>query len=125
MVRPDALSYTGMKPQQTISLDQSLRRSRAIWVSLGIAFVPISAIGLLSMLATIVMLLDTSEQFDVSWYMVARDSLIGLVLLVANVYPFRQSREASRRLRRLQQDPSANVKPLPAPFQASLFGPYH
>jgi hypothetical protein len=110
---------------QTISLDLSLRRSRSTWVCIGIVFLPITAGFVLSMLVAIVMFADRSGQLEVSWNTVATDSVIGLVILAANVYPFRQSREASRRLKRLQEDPSANVKPLPAPFQASLFGPYH
>ena len=110
---------------ETIELDQSLRQSRSIWLSFAIFVLPLSAAGIVFFFDGIDGLLSyrnnpgtnpISELWSILW---------GSTLVALDVFLFKQAMEASERLKLLQEDPTASVKPMPAPFQASLFGPYH
>ena len=113
------------QPHEAIELDQSLRRSRAIWLTLALVVVPIAVGGLLYVYFGLVMLIDGSGEFDRSLASAVWNILIGVVIVASDIFLFKQSAECSRRLRALHEDPTADVKPLLAPFQASLLGPYH
>ena len=110
---------------QAIGLDASLRQSRSIWLSLAIVALPFAIGGVLQVLSVGGALLDGTTGTTRSPLGFAIAVTIGLVCVLAAPYAFRQVGEATRRLKRLREDPGANVRPLPAPFQASLFGPYH
>ena len=110
---------------QSIELDQSLRRSRGIWLSLAIFAVPFAVVGLLNLLDGLTALVMLSGNEDVSIPLTIWSIIWGSCLILLDISLFRQVREAGRRLRILKEDPNANVRPLPAPFQASMFGPYH
>lgn len=51
--------------------------------------------------------------------------LFGAICVGAEFSMIAQYREAGRRLRILREDPQQKVRKMPAPFQSSLFGPYH
>ena len=96
-----------------IELDQSLRHSRTIWVSLAVIFVP----GALGGIGIIV---NAPQSPTALW-----DLLLGVILITVDIFCFGRVAEATRRIKTLRENPNANVRPLPAPFMASLFGPYH
>ncbi len=96
-----------------IELDQSLRHSRSIWVSLAVIFVP-GALG------GFVLIANAPQSMAPLW-----DLLLGVTLIAVDIFCFGRVAEATKRIRTLREDPNANVRPLPAPFMASLFGPYH
>ena len=110
---------------QSIALDQSLRQSRTIWLSLAVMVSPFALLSVISLSSVIIAAMASDPRLqpapgDIVWALV-----ISVVLVAACVFFFGRVVEATRRLRQLHEDPGANVKPLPAPFQASLFGPYH
>lgn len=96
-----------------IELDQSLRHSRAIWTSLAVLFVPAALGGVL-------MILGVPGSAAPLW-----DLLLGGVFIAVDIFCFGRVVEASKRISTLRENPNADVRPLPAPFHASLFGPYH
>lgn len=110
---------------QSLDLDASLRQSRGIWLSLAIVALPFAFGGALYLFFLAAALFDGAIDPATSSLGVLVTVMISSFCILADVHAFRQFGEASRRLRRLRDDPSANVRPLPAPFQASLFGPYH
>ena len=110
---------------ETIELDQSLRRSRSIWLSFAIFAIPFAAAGFVSFLGGIAAILSSGGDTAVDPVSGLWGVFWGSILVSLDFFLFRQAMEASKRLRLLQEDPAANVRPLPAPFQASLFGPYH
>ena len=110
---------------QNIQLDQLLRQSRTIWLSLAIIVLPFALLSVLSLVEAVSSLFGASNRPSTlsgssAWWV-----LINLVVITADVFMFGRVREATRRLKLLHENPGANVRPLPAPFQASLFGPYH
>ena len=105
----------------SIALDQSLRQSRSIWLALAIVLAPIAGLMASAILASDGGLAD--RIFGPYALVISLVFAIALILLV--FVAFSRVFEANRRLKRLREDPSANVRPLPAPFQSSLFGPYH
>lgn len=110
------------RPHETIELDQSLRQSRAIWLTLAIAATPIALGGLTWVYFGVATLLG---EFDDSIERAAIEMLIGLVVIASDIFLFMRTAECSRRLKILHEDPTVDVKPMPAPFQSSLLGPYH
>lgn len=96
-----------------IELDQSLRHSRSIWASLAVLFVPAALYGIL-------MIIGAPGSATPLW-----DLLLGGVFIAVDVFCFGRVAEATKRISTLRENPNADVRPLPAPFQASLFGPYH
>lgn len=110
---------------QTIELDQSLRQSRSVWLSLAVFAIPFAAAGAISFLLSIARIIESTDRFIAAPVATLWGILWGVLFVLLDVYLFRQTFEASKRLRQLREDPSAKVRPLPAPFQASLFGPYH
>lgn len=110
---------------ETIALDQSLRQSRMIWASVAaLVFIP-AVYGVVSFLAGLTALLAGPAQSGFSSGEALWAMFWGATLALTDSACFFRVAEANRRLRALRSDPNAPVKPLPAPFQASIFGPYH
>ena len=101
---------------QNIALDQSLRQSRTIWLSLALVFLPFAIFGFFAVVAAFDLANTPNPLWNLFW---------GITVIAADGFSFARVFEASDRIRMLREDPSAKVRPLPAPFQASLFGPYH
>jgi len=118
-------SPVGRRVHQNIELDQSLRQSRTIWASLAVFVLPISAAGIFFFFAGLAVLLGSDHYPDSNPIFAIWDIIWGGVLVLLDVFLFGRVREASRRIRMLHENPAATVRPLPAPFQASLFGPYY
>jgi len=104
--------------QNVVELDQSLRRSRAVYILLSAIFVP----G--AVLATfwfVFLALDVAE----GRVALRIGTLIEAALCVVEfllAYSFVSSaREAARRLRRLAENPDADVRPMPVSFLETLF----
>jgi hypothetical protein len=110
---------------ENIQLDQSLRQSRSIWLALAVVFLPGAAIGIFRMLFDLAIIFGSGDDADMSVVQSAWNFFWSLLLIFLDVFLFGRVREASRRLRLLHDDPSAKIRPLPAPFLASYFGPYH
>ena len=110
---------------ENIQLDQSLRQSRSIWLSLAILLLPGAAAGVFWLISGLSALMSAGLTINQVLVPVLWDTFWGLVLVLADVFLFGRVGEATRRLKLLHADPTAPVRPLPAPFQASIFGPYH
>ena len=111
---------------ETLELDASLRQSRTIYIALAVIVFPAAVAGVLNIFTALGAIVEslTSGYFEA----LGRSILllvfgIGLVWLEYMVVA--QSLEATRRLKVLRDHPEQKVRKLPAPFQASLFGPYH
>lgn len=109
----------------TIQLDQSLRQSRAVWLTLAVVVLPAAAVGMFWFMATLAVLFDEAREFQPTVSELLWSLAFGPVAVLADFYLFRQVAEATRRLQLLREDPTATVRPLPAPLQSSVFGPYH
>ena len=112
---------------ETLRLDLSLRQSRMIYASLAAIFLPIAVSGLIWGQAGLVALGDAmsgmAPQGDL---LVAFGAVLLAVISVGAEYVMiAQCVEASRRLATLREHPERVVRELRAPFQSSLFGPYH
>ncbi len=105
---------------ETLKLDNALRQSRSIYVSLAIVLVPFAVGGFLYLVSTV---LSFAQGYSPVLSLVF--GLIGLVFIGAEYVTVKQCFEANRRLRDLRDHPDKVVRPMAAPFQASLFGPYH
>lgn len=110
---------------ENIELDVSLRQSRSIWLGLAIVLFPFAAAGVTYVLGSVIAIVVDWDGGIVGLAIPLVISIVGMILLLADVIAFGQFREAGRRLRQLQEDPNARIRPLPAPFQSALFGPYH
>ncbi len=112
---------------ETIQLDQSLRQSRTIYVTLSIVFLPIAlgglTFGLSAIRESIRMLSGGYTASDLAGQ--ALMIVLGVVFISVEYVVISQTIEANRRLRILREYPNQKVRKLPAPFQSSLFGPYH
>jgi len=105
----------------------SLRQSRTIYATLAVVFLPIMVIGLgygVSAIGAI------SESLSIGTFSVGLGGAV-IALMVAAVFVgveyavIAQIFEVNRRLKILRDHPDQTVRKLPAPFQSSLFGPYH
>ena len=110
---------------QNIALDQSLRQSRSIWLSLAVLLLPGAIAGIYWLLSSLSTLMSAGPAIGQVFVPLLWDMFWGLALIFVDVFLFGRVGEATRRLKLLHEDPTATVRPLPAPFQASLFGPYH
>ena len=110
---------------ENLELDRSLRQSRSIWLTLAIVLLPFAAAGVLYILGALVAIIGAADGALANAAIPVPISVIGIIFLFADVLAFRRFREAGRRLQQLHEDPNAKIRPLPAPFQSSLFGPYH
>ena len=110
---------------KNLELDLSLRNSRSIWLSLAIFCLPVALVGLARFIVGVDGLIVYASDTGAGLVAAITDIVVGIVLVALDVLLFERVREASRRLKRLHENPTADVHPLPAPFQASLFGPYH
>lgn len=106
---------------ETLELDLSLRQSRSIYVALALIILPFAGGGLLNAVSAIGAMLSTgSVSAGAVLYLVVGAALVGAEYMVIS-----QVFEANRRLKVLREDPEQKVRKLHAPFQASIFGPYH
>ena len=112
---------------ETLELDMSLRQSRTNYVTLALIFLPIAVIGLIYAFVAIVAILRSllSEHYPIGIVGALFAILIGVALVGVEYAIVSQSIEASRRLEILRDHPDQTVQRLPAPFQSSMFGPYH
>ena len=112
---------------ETIELDLSLRQSRSVFRTLAVVLLPFAAGGVVWIFDGIVDLVRILEP-GINPYampMAILKLLAGVIFIGAEYAALSQSREATRRLETLRNDPTRTVRRMPAPFQASLFGPYH
>lgn len=112
---------------EAIELDLSLRQSRSVFRTLAIVLLPFAAAGVFWIFDGIAGLVRIpGPGIDPYALPIAILKLLaGVIFLGAEYAALSQSREATRRLEILRNDPSRTVRRMPAPFQASLFGPYH
>ncbi len=109
---------------ETIALDASLRQSRSIYVTLAIVLFPLAVVGAFSGLPAAIDLL-TGLPSGRSGPIAILVLLVSAILVGADVAMIRQCIEANARLRTLRDNPTQRVRRMHAPFQSSLFGPYH
>ncbi len=109
---------------ETLALDASLRQSRTIYVTLAIIFLPLAVGGLIGVFSAVRSIVEflSSGYFATSSILVL---LFGVICIGAEYVTVRQCVEANRRLRMLRDHPECKVRRMAAPFQSSLFGPYH
>ena len=112
---------------ETLELDLSLRQSRTIYVSLAAIFLPIAVAGVIWAISAINGILNSLSDgsFPVGLGGSLLALVIGIVFVGVEYSVFSQVLEANRRLRMLRDHPDQTIRKLPAPFQSSLFGPYH
>ena len=101
-----------------VELDQSLRRSRAVYLVLSIIFVPAAILVGFTILLTIV---DMVESTGIPTPYELVDLGLGSVMMFLAYSFVSSAREASRRLKQLVDDPSSNVRPMPVSFLESIF----
>ena len=112
---------------ETLELDLSLRQSRSIYVTLSVIFSPIAAGGFVYGLSAIASIVDSiaAGYFPIGLGGAVLTLVIAAVFVGVEYAVISQVFEANRRLRMLRDHPDKAVRRLPAPFQSSLFGPYH
>jgi len=112
---------------ETIELDSSLRQSRTIYVTLAVILFPFAVAGLVYVMTAVTAIIQSISDgyFPFGAARSIFVVLVGSILAGAEVAVIAQCREANRRLRVLREQPEQKVRKLPAPFQSSLFGPYH
>lgn len=112
---------------ETLELDLSLRQSRTIYVSLAVIFFPIALTGVVYSFSAIGTTIESLSNgyFPVGLGSAAFSLVIGVVFVGVEYVVTSQVFEANRRLQVLRDNPNQTVRKLPAPFQSSLFGPYH
>jgi len=109
---------------ETLELDSSLRQSRAIYVTLAVVLFPLAVFGVINVFSAIGAVIESlSSGYSPSSALLA--FLFGTVCVGAEYVTIGQCMEANRRLRILRDNPEQKVRRMAAPFQSSLFGPYH
>ena len=109
---------------ETLELDLSLRQSRTIYVTLAAVLLPAALFGALGIVLAIEALV-TSPAPEASAADAVLSLLFGVIAIGVEYAIIRQCKEANRRLKILREDPRQKVRKMKAPFQSSLFGPYH
>lgn len=112
---------------ETLELDLSLRQSRTIYVTLAVIFLPVAVTGLgygFSAMAEIGKSLSDGY-FPAGIGRAVFAIVVSVVFVGVEYAAIAQVFEANRRLKILRDHPDQTVRRLPAPFQSSLFGPYH
>ena len=112
---------------ETIELDLSLRQSRSIYISLGVVLSLVAFVGVVTTLGAIAAIIESVQvgRFPAGLGESLFRFAIGVVFVGVEYVVISQAIEASRRLKTLRNHPDKIVRKLPAPFQSSLFGPYH
>ncbi len=111
---------------ESLELDSSLRQSRTIYVTLAIVLLPFAAAGFINIFSAVATMLQSfsATYFEgMGWSLFV--FLIGACFVGVEYIVVAQCIEATRRLKTLRDDPEQKVRKMPAPFQSSLFGPYH
>ncbi len=112
---------------ETIELDLALRQSRTIYVSLALVFLPLAVFGLINAMSAVGAIIESLSggyfPAGLGWSLLVLT--VSVVAVGAEFVVISQTVEANRRLRILRDNPDQIVRKLPAPFQSSLFGPYH
>jgi len=101
-----------------LEIDQSLRHSRSIFVTASIIFLPTALIGLAYFIGGVIELFSPPggpREFGVFSF------ILGVVCLGAEYSAVSSAIEAQRRLKRLREDPTRNIHPMPAGFLTSFF----
>ena len=110
----------------SIEVDQSLRQSRAIFMTMAVVNAILAATGIVFIVLGMTQIADglmtSSSKAGLLEPIVAVVS--GVVFVCLEYAIVGQVRECSRRLKVLREDPTKNVKPMPAPFQDAIFGRY-
>ena len=112
---------------ETLELDLSLRQSRTIYVSLAIIFLPIAVAGLVYGISAVAAIIDSlsNGHFPIGLGGSLFALAIATIFVGVEYAAVSQILEANRRLKTLRDYPDQKVRKMPAPFQSSLFGPYH
>ena len=94
---------------------------------MAIIFFPLAVIGLVNGTSAIGEIIETllNGLFPVGLGGAVFRLAIGVVFVAAEYSVVSQIFEANRRLKTLRDHPERTVRKLSAPFQSSLFGPYH
>ena len=101
-----------------VELDQSLRRSRAVYLLLSVVCVPAAIFAGFSIIFSVI---DMAESAVVpSPYDLVDFGLSVIAIYLACSF-VSSAKEASRRLKKLVDDPSSNVHPMPVSFLESIF----
>jgi hypothetical protein len=120
-----AIERLGMRSTtETLELDSSLRRSRAIYLTLAVILFPLAFFGVVNVFSAVGGIVESlSSGYSPTGALLA--FLFGAICIGAEYVTIGQCIEANRRLRTLRDDPDRKVRKMSAPFQSSLFGPYH
>lgn len=110
-----------------MKLDLAIRQSRSIHITLAIVLLPIAVAGVVYTFLGSAAIVVTLRQgyFPLGFGSAILDVVLGVVFIGADSVMVLQVLEANRRLKTLREDPNRTVRDLPAPFQPSVFGPYH
>ena len=109
---------------ETLELDSSLRQARAIYVTLAVVLSPLAIVGVINVVSAIGAVVESlSSGYSPSGALLA--FFFGAICIGVEYVTIRQCMEASRRLQILRDNPEQTVRRMAAPFQSSLFGPYH
>ena len=109
---------------ETLELDSSLRQSRAIYVTLAVVLSPLALFGVINLFSALGAFLEALSTGQSSPGAVLA-FLFGIIAVGAEYVTIGQCVEANRRLKVLRNNPEQKVRKMSAPFQSSLFGPYH
>jgi hypothetical protein len=104
---------------ETLALDMSLRHARTIYVSLAAFIAPFAffaVIALFNKLGNMTAFSGSSILLSALW---------AAIVCGGEYQMLSQWIEANRRLEILREHPEQPVRKMSAPFQSSLFGPYH
>ena len=112
---------------ESLELDLSLRQSRVIYVSLAAIFLPIAVAGLVYAVLAVGAIVNSLSEgyFPIGLGGSLFTLAIAVVFVGVEYAAASQVLEANRRLKTLRDFPDRKVRKMPAPFQSSLFGPFH
>ena len=91
-----------------LRLDQSLRAARTFYFVGAVIFVPCAILFVFVLIADVTALVSEPAPSP----MLLAQILFDVVVIAVGVVDILQLREANRRLKRLAEDPAANVKPV-------------
>lgn len=107
-----------MRTAAKIALDESLRRSWTVYLLLSIILLPGAVFCVINLFLLISHMLEWREFFGL---VLLAEFLFSLVVICIFVSFVRSAREAKRRLKQLELDPSSKVRPMPVSFLESFF----
>ena len=110
-----------------MALDLSLRHARTIYRTLAVVLLPLAFTGVIWVFSGVVSFWEglVSDAPTNNPGLGLLQLLLGAIFIGAEWSVIAQSVEATRRLRTLRENPEKRVRRMTAPFQSSLFGPYH